>query len=72
MHPRPPRCQRSPYSFLVQENEFKDLEKLDGLRFVWGAEIQRSRARLITPRIRVRTLNKGAWKEKGTLAGASR
>ncbi len=47
---RSARCQGSLYSFLVQENEFKDLEKPDGLRFVQGAEIQGSRARLITPR----------------------
>ena len=72
MHLHPPRCQESPYPFWVQENEFNDLEKPDGLRFVRGAEIQSSRARLITPRIRVRTLYKGAWKEKGTLSGALR
>ena len=69
---RSARCQGSPYSFLGQENEFKDLEKPDGLRFVRGAQFERFRNGLITPRIRVRTLYKGAWKEKGTLAGASR
>jgi len=42
MRIRPPRCQGSPYSFLVQENEFNDSEKPDGLRFVRGAEIQGS------------------------------
>jgi hypothetical protein len=55
-----------------QENEFNDLGKPDGLCFVRGAEIKSSRARLITPRIRVRTLYKGAWKRKGTLSGALR
>ncbi len=72
MYLRSPRCQGSPYSFLVQENEFTDLEKPDGLRFVRGAQFVRFRNGLITPRIRVRTLYKGAWKEKGTLSGALR
>ena len=30
------RCQCSHDPFLVQENEFEDLEKPDGLRFVRG------------------------------------
>jgi hypothetical protein len=72
MHLRPPRCQGSPYSFLVKENEFKDLLKPDGLRFVREAQCERFRNGLITPRLRVRTLYKGAWKEKGTREGASR
>jgi hypothetical protein len=59
-------------SFLVQENEFKDLEKPDGLCFVRRAEIQSSRARLITARSSVLILYKGAWKRKGTLSGALR
>jgi hypothetical protein len=42
MHPRPPRYQGSLYSFWVQENEFKDLEKPDGLRFVRIAEFDSS------------------------------
>jgi hypothetical protein len=62
---RSTRCQGSLYSFWVQENEFKDLEKPDGLRFVRGAQFERFRNGLITPRIRVRTLYKGGWKEKG-------
>ncbi len=55
-----------------QENEFKDLGKLDGLRFVRGAQFERFGNGLITPRLSVRTLFKGAWKEKGTLSGAFR
>jgi len=55
-------------------NEFNDLEKPDGLRFVREAEIQfKSQAHNPQdPRIQVRTLYKGAWKEKGTLTGAFR
>jgi len=53
-----------------QEYEFKDLGKPDGLRFVRGAQFERFGSGLITPRIQVRTLFKGAWKEKGTLAGS--
>jgi len=60
------------FNELIHIRENRESEKPDGLRFVREAEIQSSRARLITPRIRVRTLFKGAWKEKGTLAGASR
>jgi len=60
------------FNGLMHITENRESEKLDGLRFVRGADIWRSRARLITPRIRVRTLNKGAWKEKGTLSGALR
>jgi len=59
-------------SFLSVEIETKDSEKPDGLRFVQEAQFERFGSGLITPRIRVRTLYKGAWKEKGTLAGASR
>jgi hypothetical protein len=59
-------------SFPSVYNETKDSEKPDGLRFVRGAKIQSSRARLITPRLRVRTLYKGAWKEKSTRKGALR
>jgi len=58
--------------FLNQENEFKDLEKPDGLCFVREAQFERFRNGLITPRIRVRTLYKGAWNEKGTLSSALR
>jgi hypothetical protein len=47
----------------------KDSEKPDGLRFVRGAQFERFGSGLITPGIRVRTLFKGAWKRKGTLAG---
>ena len=72
MHLRPPRHQGYLYPFWVQENEFKDLGKPDGLRFVRGAQFDRFGNGLITPRIRVRTLHKGAWKEKGTLSGAFR
>ncbi len=54
------------------ENEFKDLGKPDGLRFVRGAQFERFGSGLITPRLSVRTLFKGAWKEKGTLSGALR
>jgi hypothetical protein len=54
------------------EIEFKDLGKPDGLRFVREAQFERFGSGLITPRIRVRTLFKGAWKEKGTLADALR
>ncbi len=61
MHLRPPRCQGSLYSFWVQENEFKDLEKPDGLRFVRGAQFERFRNGLITPRSLVLLLYKGAW-----------
>jgi hypothetical protein len=61
------RCQGSPYSFLVQENEFKDLEKPDGLRFIRGAQFDRFGNGLITSRSSVLLLYKGAWKEKGTL-----
>ena len=69
---RSTRCQGSLYSFWVQENEFKDFVKPDGLRFVRGAETQSSRAKLITARSSVLILYKGAWKEKGTLSGALR
>jgi hypothetical protein len=48
------------------------LGKPDGLRFVRGAQFERFGSRLITPRLRVRTLYKGAWKRKGTLSGALR
>ncbi len=72
MHLRPLRCQGSLYSFWVQENEFKDLEKPDGLHFVREAQFERFRNGLITTRIRVLILFKGAWKEKGTLSGALR
>jgi len=72
MHLRPLRCQGSLYSFWGKVNEFNDLEKPDGLHFVRGAQFERFGSGLITPRIRVRTLYKEAWKEKGTLAGASR
>jgi hypothetical protein len=57
---------------LRQEIEFQDSEKPDGLRFVREAQFERFRNGLITPRIRVRTLYKGAWKRKGTLSGALR
>ncbi len=69
---RPLRCQGSPYSFWGHANEFNDLEKPDGLRFVREAQFERFRNGLITPGLRVRTLYKGAYEEKGTLAGASR
>jgi len=42
-------------------------ERPDGLRLVRGAQFERFRNGLITPRIRVRTLNKGAWKRKGAV-----
>ena len=51
--------------FFSQKNEFNDSEKPDSLRFVREAKIEHFRNGLITPRIRVRTLYKGAWKEKG-------
>ena len=46
--------------FLVQENEFQDLEKPDGLRFVRGAQIEHFGNGLITPKSLVLILNKGA------------
>ena len=55
-----------------QENEFKYLEKPDGLRFIRGAQFERFRNGPITARSLVLILYKGAYKEKGTLAGASR
>jgi len=57
---------------LVQENEFKNLREPDGLHFVRVAQFERFRNGLITSRLRVRTLYKGAWKEKGTFSGALR
>ena len=60
------------FNGLMHLIEKRESEKPDGLRFVRGAEIRSSRARLITPRIRVRTLYKGAWKRKGTLSSALR
>ena len=55
---------------LITEN--RESEKPDGLRFVRGAQFEHFGSGLITPRIRVRTLFKGAWKRKGTLSGALR
>ena len=54
------RCQESLYPFLGQENEFKDLEKPNGLRFVREAQFERFGNGLITTGLRVRTLYKGA------------
>jgi len=61
-----------PFPYKGKVNEFNDLGKPDGLRFVREAQFERFRNGLITPRIRVRTLYKGAWKGKGTLSGAFR
>jgi hypothetical protein len=60
------------FNELMHIGENRESEKPDGLRFVRGAQFERFRNGLITPRIRVRTLYKGAWKEKGTLSGALR
>jgi hypothetical protein len=60
------------FNGLMHITENRESEKPDGLHFVRGAQFERFRNGLITPRIRVRTLYKGAWKEKGTLAGALR
>ena len=54
------------------QSETKGSEKPDGLRFVREAQFERFGNGLITPRIRVRTLYKGACKRKGTLSGALR
>ena len=69
---RPLRCQGSPYSFWGNVNEFKDLEKPDGLRFVREAQFERFGNGLITSRSLVLILNKGAWMEKSTRKGALR
>ncbi len=45
--------------FFSHENEFNDLEKPDGLRFVREAQFERFGNGLINPRLRVRTLYKG-------------
>jgi len=60
------------FNELMHIEENRESEKPDGLRFVREAQFERFGSGLITPRLRVRTLYKGAWKEKGTLAGASR
>jgi hypothetical protein len=60
------------FNELMHIGENRESEKPDGLRFVRGAQFERFRNGLITPRLSVRTLFKGAWKRKGTLAGASR
>jgi hypothetical protein len=61
----PSRCPIGMTSlFLHYIFETKDSEKPDGLRFVREAQFERFGNGLITPRIRVRTLYKGAWKEK--------
>lgn len=69
---RSARYQGSLYSFWIQENEFKDFEKPDGLRFMREAQFERFGNGLITSRSSVLILNKGAWKRKGTLSGALR
>ena len=60
------------FNGLMHITENRESEKPDGLRFVRGAQFERFGSGLITPRIRVRTLNKGAWKKKGTLSSALR
>jgi hypothetical protein len=60
------------FNGLMHISENRESERPNSLRFVRGAQFERFRNGLITPRIRVRTLCKGAWKRKGTLAGASR
>ena len=60
------------FNGLMHITENGESDKPDGLRFVRGAQFERFRNGLITTRLRVRTLYKGAWKEKGTLSGALR
>jgi hypothetical protein len=60
------------FNELMHFRENGESEKPDGLRFVRGAQFERFGSGLITPGLRVLTLYKGAWRKKGTLAGASR
>ena len=60
------------FNGLMHLTEKRESEKPDGLRFVREAQFERFRNGLITPRLRVRTLYKGAWKRKGTLSDALR
>jgi hypothetical protein len=60
------------FNGLMHITENRESEKPDGLRFVRGAQFVSFGNGLITPRLSVRTLFKGAWNEKGTLSGALR
>ncbi len=72
---RPPRCTCSPDSLVVQENEFKDLEKPDGLHFgrVIEFEISGGRAHAAPQPVRCELepkkgrLGPSGWCSKGGL-----